>query len=308
MANRFTDTSKWKRPWFQALSRDAKLLWFFLCDDCDHAGIWIADFDLMSLRLGMKVDEKKLRELVGDKLIKIDADKYFIPSFFEFQYGNAKDGFKAKQSALKTLRSWNLLDEKDSLRDLANSYLSVSGESPDCHIISKSISNTGDARGENLATDPDYEAVYKTYPKKVGKGNGLEKLKKLCRTKEELELFAKAMNAYVAYCKRTDTFLKQFDTFVNWSWRDCLDPSYGQDVTPSRKDPNAFVKSAPKWSDMAADLWRHLSDGLNIASETKSLVEIIGFDKLQSLHRDDFRPHGIVPGLLKDASERMGAA
>ncbi len=228
MAKRFTDTAKWKRPWFQALSRDAKLVWIFLCDDCDHAGIWLADFVLMSLRLGMKVDEEKLAELVGDKLVKIDQDKYFIPSFFEFQYADAKDGFKAKQSALKTLKHWNLLDESDSLKDFSNSYLRVCELSPDCHIIStskiKSTSNTGIVKGP---PDEAYEAVYQKYPKKVGKSDGLKKLKKLCPTAESLAEFEAAMLLYMAECERTDTFLKQFDTLVNWTWRDCLEPGYG---------------------------------------------------------------------------------
>lgn len=227
MAKRFTDTQKWKRPWFRALSPHAKVLWQYLCDECDHAGIFLADFELTSFQVGFKVDEGKLKDLLGDKIVKLEHDKFFIPSFFEFQYGDAKEGFKAKQSAIKTLRSWNLIDDSDCLVDLTNSYLSVTELSPDCHIIGKIKinGNTGDARGdENLATDQDREAVYKLYEKKVGKSDGLAKLKKLCPTKTELNLFEKAMLKYQADCKANGVFLKQFDTLVNSKWQDWNDP------------------------------------------------------------------------------------
>lgn len=233
MAKRFTDTGKWKRPWFRALSAQAKVLWQYMVDECDHAGIWIADFGLATFQVGFKVDESVLAELLGDKLVKLGDDRYFIPSFFEFQYADAKDSFKAKQSALKELRSWNLLDDSDSLIDLSNSYLSVTGLSLDCPIKSKSKIkgkskiNTGSAEGAEPATDADREAVYAEYPQKVGKSAGLAKLKKLCPTRDELAEFKTAMLNYVADCKKTNRYFKQFDTFVNSTWRDWLDPSHG---------------------------------------------------------------------------------
>lgn len=230
MAKRFTDTGKWKRPWFRALSMQAKVLWQYICDDCDHAGIWIADFDLVTFQVGFRVDEAILKRLLGTKIVRLNGEKFFIPSFFEFQYAETKDGFKAKQSALKILKSFGLTEpDSDCLRDLTNSYLTVPDESVDCHIISKSISkiksNTGSAEG--AATPADYEAAYQKYPKKVGKSDGLAKLKKLCPLKNQLDEFEMAMEAYVAKCKANETFFKQFDSFVNSPWRDCLDPTYG---------------------------------------------------------------------------------
>jgi len=250
MAKRFTDTTKWKRPWFRALSPHAKVLWQYLCDECDHAGIFLADFELTTFQVGFKVDEEKLRDLLGDKIVKIDRDKYFIPSFFEFQYGDAKDGFKAKQSAIKTLKAWNLLDESDSLKDLSNSYLSVTEQSPDCHIIGKSKSkiNTGECEGgspatETLVTPADLEAVYKQYPNKRGKSEGLTKLKKQCPSKDALKKFESAMLAYVADCQRNNIFLKQFDTFVNSKWEDWLDPETGGAISSADQMPD--LSSAP---------------------------------------------------------------
>lgn len=86
MAKRFTDTDKWRRPWFRKLEPRAKLAWLYLVDNCDHAGIWNADFDLLSFQLGIEIHESDLQSWFEEKLIKIDQDKFFIPSFLEFQY------------------------------------------------------------------------------------------------------------------------------------------------------------------------------------------------------------------------------
>lgn len=249
MAKRFTDAGKWRRPWFRELSKDAKLVWGYLCDECDHAGVWIADFGLMSFQLNFKVDAAMLVELLGDKLVQIDHDKFFIPSFFEFQYADAKEGFKAKQSALKILTSFSLIEEStDSLIDLTNSYLSVTGLSPDCLSKSKSISkskgNTGSAEGaEPRPGASDYEAVYKDYPLKVGKSEGLAKLKRQCTTHADLARFKAAMLAYSADCKAKDRFHKQFDSFVNSKWQDWLDPETGQAPPGESADPMAYLNA-----------------------------------------------------------------
>jgi hypothetical protein len=146
MAKRFTDTDKWKRPWFRGLPPKAKVMWLYLLDQCDHAGIWLADFDLMSFQLDTKVTEADLREWFGNKVYRVDQDKFFIPSFFEFQYGDAKEGFKAKQSALRSLEKLGLLNESGNpMEQLPNSSEELgdtSGLSMDCPSISKSISKS----------------------------------------------------------------------------------------------------------------------------------------------------------------------
>lgn len=237
MAKRFTDTTKWKRPWFRALGLHAKVLWQYICDDCDHAGIWIADFDLVSFQVGFKTDDSKLKDWLGDKLVRINGDRFFVPSFLEFQYGAKDNHFRAKVSAYRKLSELGLVDESGSLKDLTNSYLRASEELPNSIGISigkgKGISNTGSAEG--AAALVDYERAYKLYPKKVGKSGGVERLKKLCPMKSDLDAFVTAMGAYVANCKSTDTFFKQFDTFVNSQWRDWLDPSAGSVDGVARK-------------------------------------------------------------------------
>ena len=46
MAKRFTDTNKYKKPFIRGLQGAYKLFWDYLYHDCDHAGIWIVDFEI----------------------------------------------------------------------------------------------------------------------------------------------------------------------------------------------------------------------------------------------------------------------
>lgn len=48
-----TETSKWRDQWFRDLSTDAKLLWLYICDNCDCAGFWTIDVALASFETGM---------------------------------------------------------------------------------------------------------------------------------------------------------------------------------------------------------------------------------------------------------------
>jgi len=40
MPKRLTATEKWNDPWFCGLNIEDKLFWIYLCDNCDHAGIY----------------------------------------------------------------------------------------------------------------------------------------------------------------------------------------------------------------------------------------------------------------------------
>ena len=59
MAKRFTDTEKWKKPFIRGLQGAYKLLWLYICDDCDHAGIWQVDIEVAQIRIGEKMIQKR---------------------------------------------------------------------------------------------------------------------------------------------------------------------------------------------------------------------------------------------------------
>lgn len=87
MAYRFTDTNKWHDSWFVGLTPDAKLLFNFLCDNCDIAGFieiiptsWIATTGLTKPRI-----EGALKGLQRGLIFSLTGDCVFIRNFLKHQ-------------------------------------------------------------------------------------------------------------------------------------------------------------------------------------------------------------------------------
>lgn len=111
MAKRFTDTEKWKKPFIRGLQGPYKLLWFYVCDDCDHSGIWQVDIEIAQIRIGEKIDLADAVKFFGEKIQVFDnGNKWFIPSFIEFQYPSGLNPLnKAHGSVIKNLEKYGLL-------------------------------------------------------------------------------------------------------------------------------------------------------------------------------------------------------
>lgn len=114
MAKRFTDTDKWKKPFIRGLQGAYKLLWFYICDDCDHAGIWQVDMEVARLRIGEEITAAGAIKNFGEKIVEIDGGtKWFIPSFIEFQYPTGLNPEnKAHGGTIKILKKYNLIDDQ----------------------------------------------------------------------------------------------------------------------------------------------------------------------------------------------------
>jgi uncharacterized phage protein (TIGR02220 family) len=84
---RFTDTNKWRDPWFLSLSPDYKLMWIYLCDCCDIAGFWPVCPKLMAYETGIKdLDWNGFVLAAGDDRLRIIGDKAWIVKFVQFQF------------------------------------------------------------------------------------------------------------------------------------------------------------------------------------------------------------------------------
>ena len=115
MAKRFTDTEKWKKPFIRGLQGAYKLLWLYICDDCDHAGIWQVDIEVAAIRIGEKIDSKEAIKSFDEKIIIFDkGNKWFIPSFLEFQYPSGLNSDnRAHNSVIILLEKYNLRISKN---------------------------------------------------------------------------------------------------------------------------------------------------------------------------------------------------
>lgn len=99
---RFTETAKWEDPWFRKLKPEMKLLWQWLCDKCDNAGIIDPDIELASFQIGYQYPSNTLLEL-GERLTVLDCGKVWIPSFIPFQCGKLSEDCAAHKPIFQSL-------------------------------------------------------------------------------------------------------------------------------------------------------------------------------------------------------------
>ena len=123
MAKRFTDTTKWNDDWFFNLSNEQKLAWIYILDTCDHAGVWKKNIKLLNFHTGSCFVEDNLKQVFSGKFIEI-KDKWFIPNFIKFQYGNTF--LTSKNNAVVSAREL-LLDLRFIQQDINGTLTLIKG-------------------------------------------------------------------------------------------------------------------------------------------------------------------------------------
>lgn len=131
MAKRFTDTEKWKDDWYLSLSNDYRIIWQWLLDNCNHAGICKPSINLMNMMCNTSITESDLILVMSHRVLKIN-NIWFIPKFLKFQYGNLKSKKPAVISVVNELKKNNLLELVNELLD------------NDCITITESLDNSSE--------------------------------------------------------------------------------------------------------------------------------------------------------------------
>lgn len=122
MAKKFTDSEKWKRPWWNGLNLKMKVSWIYLLDQCDHRGVWPFDLNALSKGIDMVVTKEEFFEAFASKVVFLEDDEIFIPSFWKFQYkgslnkdNNCHKGVLALFEKYPGLREWRPTRESKAL-------------------------------------------------------------------------------------------------------------------------------------------------------------------------------------------------
>ena len=125
MAKRFIDTELFNDSWFMDLSKDAKLGFIYCFCNCDHAGLLRLNVKLFEFQTGCKWI--RVVEDLGNCLVSLNEQLYFMPKFIKFQYPKWPQSTVAQQkSAIEILTRYNILDEHLRVRqDLPKSYVYV---------------------------------------------------------------------------------------------------------------------------------------------------------------------------------------
>lgn len=107
MSKRFTETDKWRDPWFRKLSATAKLLFLWLVDNCDKAGVIDLDLESATFDIGQPIDSHHLTELQS-RWEKLPSGKIRLTKFVQFQYGTLSEKCTPHIRVIETIRSHGL--------------------------------------------------------------------------------------------------------------------------------------------------------------------------------------------------------
>lgn len=101
---RFTDCDKWDDPWFMELPAAHKLLWQYICDKCDNAGVWNVNGRLAEFHLGMVVNWPEAIKTFGGRIVILaDGTKWHLTKFLTFQYPGGLGNSNAHKQVARLL-------------------------------------------------------------------------------------------------------------------------------------------------------------------------------------------------------------
>ena len=149
MAKRLTDSSKWNDNWFTNLPMDMKLVWIYLLDTCDHAGVYKSNIRLLKFQTGTERSEDEIKMFLKER-IYVSGDKWFIPKFCTLQYKNFfTNNAPAVKSARELLINHNIINEND------NSFKTVNEELSNPYVTLIEVLDNPLQRTKDKDTDTD---------------------------------------------------------------------------------------------------------------------------------------------------------
>jgi hypothetical protein len=195
LKKRLTDTGKWDKNWFLELSLEKKILWLYVLDKCDHAGICEFNSKMYSAALGFKVSKEFVEETLEKQVHWINNYRFIILDFIEFQYGKLNPNSRVHLSVLECLKKYNL-----NIEELKNQCCqTLLGFSDTLSENSDRVKDQDKDQNKDKDQDKDQD---------LGKGGVGEKDKFTKPTLEELRAYIKEKN----YTFTAEAFLAHYES------------------------------------------------------------------------------------------------
>ena len=235
MSKRFTDTQKWKDPWFRALICKHKSFWQYICDDCDNAGIWKIDMELAQVFIGEKIDLNEAVEAfnIGKKRVILMDGKLRIVDFITFQFGQLNPDCKPHKSILDLLQKHGIKGYPKGIHTLQEKDKDKERD--------KDIGGVGDKIRESW-----FEEIWAKYPVKDGKKDALRHFMASVKTEQGFKRINQALQNYLSIDRVKNNFIKNGSTWFN-NWTDFVEYREPRKGDISRESEE--VKKQ-KWKDL----------------------------------------------------------
>lgn len=218
MSKRFHSTDIWSEDWFVDLSSEEKHLWFFILDDCDHAGIWKPNKRIFESSIRGQVDLKKCLQKfnVGKVRVQVlDNGRWFVAEFIHFQYGNRLNTKNRMHLSIIQILESNGVS-LTSLRPLIEVI-----DTPKDKDKDKDIKNLEGMQGENFDPETEFEKRWQSYPSKDGRKEAFRHFKATV-TAENIPLLDAALDKYLTHLSLPQNSYKRPKNGSTWfnNWQD----------------------------------------------------------------------------------------
>lgn len=232
MAKRFTAPEKWSDPWFCGLTPQLKLFWIYLIDNCDFAGIWQVNWPLVKFHTWEEHPIDPI--LLGDRVIVINDQKWFIKKFVLFQQKiNSLEELNCSNKfhlgIIRILEKEGLLSPKQGASKPQGSPIGI-----DIGIgkVTKRTANNIDN------SKFDFEYLWAKYPNKDGKQSALKHFKSTVKTADDYESIKMALGNYLKSERVFNGFIKNGSTWFN-NWKDWI--TYKEEICHKCKGKGKYI-------------------------------------------------------------------
>lgn len=236
MPKRFSDSSKWDDPFFAGLSNNYKLLWIYMLDKCNHAGIFKVNKRLAEFSLDTKFDWKEVLKVFKGRIQTLNREKWFILKFIEYQYGVLQENNRVHNSIIQILKKEGVY--KGCARAV--------------------IGSKDKDKEQDKDKDKEYpfNEIWEKYPNPVGKKDAIRHFNASVKTEQDWKDVNQALKNYTASDKVKKGFIMNGSTFFN-NWQDYVNyknPGPGAvKETKEKFDPNCRQKCNKGWHIVVKD-------------------------------------------------------
>lgn len=114
MSNRLTDADKWKDVWFANLSPYAKLLFIFLCESCNNAGVYEINKKFILFYTGLSEEQliSAIEEIKKTYIKSRDGNRIWIKNYLKYQKKLPLNSNNNNHKQIIMILKENLQDEK----------------------------------------------------------------------------------------------------------------------------------------------------------------------------------------------------
>jgi hypothetical protein len=221
---KFTESNKWRDPWFRKLKVGEKLLFLFLCDNCDNAGFYELDLEFMAFSIG--VEEEKI------KIALTGLERGVV----------CRDNWVWIKNYLKHQRNLPLNPGNNSHKQILNIINLKLSTFPEMQVYLGAkeglISPIGISKGKGIGKSREYseafELIWKQYPKPVGKQEAFNHYKASVLTEDDSKNIYIALSNYNKSNRVLTGHIQDGSTWFN-NWHDWI--NYVEPVMPKSDQP-----------------------------------------------------------------------